>query len=203
VAEQEGGKGCVGLGVEDMTVLDVVDSAAFHVIVMLDQIREVRYGPQARPAVDELPQALATSNNWISIIYIRWPSSWKTLNVVARSDDIFKLWVDTIASLLGSIKSISHEKGCIGILGALETIPFTRPAAWSLDSAIDEKSTVSLSDISKMCAKIGLPSAPGSLVVESFRVSLPRNVWHPRRRLVKVCISSTGPRHRQEGSPHL
>lgn len=139
---------------------------------MVDQIREVRYGAEARPSLSELPPSIAKADWWISIIYIRWPSSWKTLNVLALSEDTFKLWVGTIASLLASIKTISHEEGCIGILGSLEVIPATRQASWSLESSLDENSKVSLGEVSAMCEKIGLTSVPGGLVIESFRVSV-------------------------------
>jgi hypothetical protein len=94
------------------------------------------------------------------------------LNVLALSQDSFKLWVDTIASLLGSIKTISREKGCIGILGSLETIPVTRQASWSLERPLDESGKVSLGDVSVMCEKIGLASISGGLVITSFKVSV-------------------------------
>ncbi len=140
----------------------------------IDQVREVRYGTEARPANPQLPSSLSNSNRWISVIYIEWPSTWKSLHMIAPNDDVFKAWIDTIAQLLESIKAINHVNGCIGILGALERLPMSKPASWNLDSAVDSHQAVTYPEVASMCAKIGISAVPDGQIRKAFEVGVMR-----------------------------
>ncbi|KAJ9108797.1 hypothetical protein QFC21_000117 [Naganishia friedmannii] len=80
--------------------------------ISVDQIREIRYGSAARPsaaATNALPSSVLTpaaTSRWISIVYNIPPASWKTLNMIALSDEILDMWVRTLYTLVRDIKQI-------------------------------------------------------------------------------------------------
>ncbi|KAJ9125254.1 hypothetical protein QFC22_000209 [Naganishia vaughanmartiniae] len=81
--------------------------------ISVDQIREIRYGSAARPsaaATNALPSSVLTpaaTSRWISIVYNMPPTSWKTLNMIALSDEILEIWVRTLYTMVQDIKQVS------------------------------------------------------------------------------------------------
>lgn len=73
----------------------------------MDQIKEVRYGETASPTYPVPGLSPSARARWLAIVYVQPPNSWKTLNIIALKDDDFKLWIETITSLLGAIRGIS------------------------------------------------------------------------------------------------
>ena len=69
--------------------------------VPINQIRELRLG---QPPTDN-----ANASRWITVVYVR-SSQWKVLHMIALTDDVYKLWVDTLSRLVSetSDRMVGH-----------------------------------------------------------------------------------------------
>lgn len=195
--------------------------------VRLDQIREIRYGAfngwrSTTGEHAELPPGIAPASaaRWITIVYISdglapspQPSgagfsnasspytTWKELNMVALSDQVFQLWVDTLSELLAKIRKTalarygrcgqnesdaSHTCGSCGANGRILGVmgPSDMSAGVSPDSEALAMSCLSLSaeesrrvnweDVVAMCRSIGLSAKHVPVIDASFKVSQSR-----------------------------
>lgn len=194
--------------------------------VRLDQIREIRYGAfngwrSTTGEHAELPPGIgpASASRWITIVYISdglspstQPSgagfssgsspytTWKELNMVALSDQVFQLWVDTLSKMLAKIRRTvlaqygrcekargdpGHDCGSCGnggrILGVMG--PSDSPAPPSDLNAVealtmsaltleaDESRCVGWEEVVAMCRSVGLSSKHVPAIEASFKVS--------------------------------
>ena len=69
--------------------------------IPINQIRELRLG---QPPTDN-----ANASRWITVVYVR-SSQWKVLHMIALTDDVYTLWVDTLSKLVSetSDRMVGH-----------------------------------------------------------------------------------------------
>lgn len=76
-------------------------SASYSCPVPINQIRELRLG---QPPTDNV-----NASRWITVVYVR-SSQWKVLHMIALTDDVYGLWVDTLSRLVSetSDRMVGH-----------------------------------------------------------------------------------------------
>ena len=69
--------------------------------IPINQIRELRLG---QPPTDN-----ANASRWITVVHVR-SSQWKVLHMIALTDDVYNLWVDTLGKLVSetSDRMVGH-----------------------------------------------------------------------------------------------
>lgn len=196
--------------------------------VRLDQIREVRYGSITgwTGGGGELPQGLgpASAGRRITIVYVTTMllpsdkpspngfvasvagglsstsnSTWKTLNMIALTDQVFQLWITTLSKILKEFRQViitkvtpdgaptrsAGETGghVLGIMGPKDTDSTAMGGGVSAlddglsvsglsvpDEAVKTKK-VTYEEVIRMCRKIGLVAKNVPAVERCFKVS--------------------------------
>lgn len=145
---------------------------ALGYVVVIENIKEIRSGPEARYYREQFNIALAFEERWLTLIYIA-DGKYKTLHMVAFTSDVFHMW-DTTLRRLHSLR-----QDLMSGLGNMER----RQMVWEkqywkdADQSGDHKLT--FEEIEQMCRRLNINS-PRSDLLNRFmvrRVPVHRARW--------------------------
>lgn len=124
--------------------------------INLEAIREIRVGPLGSSFRTSLNISIAHEPRWISIIY-QQGAIYKSLHLIALTDESLRRWSDTLAKLQGLRKQL------LGGLGLLEE----RNALWlrqnwrNADASGDER--LDFAEVVRLCRRLGIESSKADL----------------------------------------
>ena len=133
----------------------------------------MRTGADARNYREQFKVAADSEPRWLTIIYIS-DGKYKTLHLVALSQDVFQMWDSTLKKL--------HElrQELMSGLGNIER----RQMMWEkqywkgADSSGDDK--LEFKEVEKMCRRLNIHTPPDELL-KKFKVSLCPSLFKRRR----------------------
>nr|XP_019049181.1 phosphatidylinositol phospholipase C, delta [Kwoniella bestiolae CBS 10118]OCF28111.1 phosphatidylinositol phospholipase C, delta [Kwoniella bestiolae CBS 10118] len=105
--------------------------------VSINEVRDLRLG--------QPPSDTYNSSRWITIVYVRG-SQWKVLHMVALTDDIYDLWVQTLKSLV----SVTLDRHVADVTPADPDLIWIRQL-WPIGSKVIDRSKAEA-----LCTQIGL-----------------------------------------------
>ncbi|KAF9235225.1 PLC-like phosphodiesterase [Melanogaster broomeanus] len=126
-------------------------------IIPIENIKELRSGPDARYYRQQFQLAQAYEDRWITIIYIL-DGQYKTLHLIASSRDSFQLWDITLRKLYAIRQELMTGLGNEEI----------RQAVWikqcwkSIDEQNDQK--LSFDQVEKLCRRLNINSSQEDLL---------------------------------------
>ncbi|KAJ7460554.1 1-phosphatidylinositol-4,5-bisphosphate phosphodiesterase 1 [Mycena latifolia] len=127
-----------------------------HGLVPIESIKEIRTGPDAQYYCAQLGFSGDSIDRWITIVYVL-NSTYKTLHILAPTQDVFHLWESTIRKLY-AIR--------LGLMQSLENTDL-RQTVWerqywkSADKGGDQ--ALSLDEIQSMCLRLSVNFSKGEL----------------------------------------
>lgn len=123
--------------------------------VPINQIRELRLG---QPPTDNV-----NASRWITIVYVR-SLQWKVLHMIALTDDVYKLWVNTLSKLVSetSDRMVGHGT------------PSDPDMAWIRQLWPAGAKSIDWSVAVGLCRSIGLPVPQDS---EGMQVRSSDSLW--------------------------
>lgn len=137
----------------------------------ITSIRELRLGQAPTEAYD--------GARWITIVYVR-DKQWKVVHFIARTDDVYALWVRALQNLV----SASSDKVVSGTQVASDSDPelrFIRQVWPAGTKAIDKATTASI------CAQLGLVVPPP--IVAKYEVRVTRRLrCTPHEEALRLCL---------------
>ncbi|WRT64100.1 uncharacterized protein IL334_001029 [Kwoniella shivajii] len=131
--------------------------------VLISEVRDLRLG--------QPPSDTYNSSRWITIVYVRG-TQWKVLHMVALTDEIYGLWVQTLKSLV----SISTDRHITDITPADPDLIWIRQL-WPIGSKV-----IDSVQVEALCNQIGLQIP--DIVKKSYIGSIDIATFH---QLIKDC----------------
>ncbi|WWC66358.1 uncharacterized protein I206_100259 [Kwoniella pini CBS 10737] len=131
--------------------------------VSINEVRDLRLG--------QPPSDTYNSSRWITIVYVRG-SQWKVLHMVALTDEIYDLWVQTLKSLV----SVTTDKHVSDVTPADPDLIWIRQL-WPIGSKVIDREKAEA-----LCTQIGLQIP--TQVAKAYHGSLDISTFH---QLIKDC----------------
>ncbi|KAF8228091.1 PLC-like phosphodiesterase [Tricholoma matsutake] len=140
----------------DPDIGQIIWESKKHGIIPIENIKELRSGPDARYYREQFQLAAEYEDRWLSIIYIL-DGQYKTLHLIASTKDVFRMWDITLRKLHDIRKELMSGLGNIEMRQAIWEKHYWR--------AGDEESGQKLTfeEVERLCKRLNVSSSSEQL----------------------------------------
>jgi phosphatidylinositol phospholipase C delta len=124
--------------------------------VPIENIKELRSGPDARYYREQFQLAAEYEDRWLSIIYII-DGQYKTLHLIASTKDVFHMWDTTLRKLHRIRKELMSGLGNIEMRQAIWEKQYWRAG----DEERDQK--LAFEEVERLCKRLNVSSSTEEL----------------------------------------